>query len=278
MLECIIDSLIDTIKLIPYLLVTFMILEYLEHKLSKKNEKILKKNKKYGPIIGAFLGALPQCGFSTMAASLFSSKVITIGTLIAVFLATSDEMLPIMISEKIPILEIIYIISFKVIIGIIIGLFIDTIIKYKGNTKDIHHLCEKEHCDCDSDGIIISSIKHTLKIAIFILIANIGISLLIYWVGEENLENLLLRNNPITYFIASLIGLIPNCASSVIMTELYISKFISLGTLISGLLTGSGLGILILFRTNEDLKENMKILGIIYTVGVIIGFLTDIII
>lgn len=278
MLECIIDSLIDTIKLIPYLLVTFMILEYLEHKLSKKNEKILKKNKKYGPIIGALLGALPQCGFSTMAASLFSSKVITIGTLIAVFLATSDEMLPIMISEKIPILEIIYIISFKVIIGIIIGLFIDTIIKYKGNTKDIHHLCEKEHCDCDSDGIIISSIKHTLKIAIFILIANIGISLLIYWVGEENLENLLLRNNPITYFIASLIGLIPNCASSVIMTELYISKFISLGTLISGLLTGSGLGILILFRTNEDLKENMKILGIIYTVGVIIGFLTDIII
>lgn len=278
MLECILDSLIDTIKLIPYLLVTFIILEYLEHKLSKKNEKMLKKNKKYGPIIGALLGALPQCGFSTMAASLFSSKVITIGTLIAVFLATSDEMLPIMISEKIPIIEIIYIISFKVIIGIIIGLLIDTMIKYKGNSKDIHHLCEKEHCDCDSDGILISSIKHTLKIAIFILIANIGISLLINWVGEENLENLLLRNNPITYFIASLIGLIPNCASSVIMTELYISKFISLGTLLSGLLTGSGLGILILFRTNEDLKENMKILGIIYTVGVIIGFLTDIII
>lgn len=276
MLECILDSLIDTIKLIPYLLVTFIILEYLEHKLSKKNEKILKKNKKYGPIIGALLGALPQCGFSTMAASLFSSKVITIGTLIAVFLATSDEMLPIMISEKIPIIEIIYIISFKVIIGIIIGLLIDTMIKYKGNSKDIHHLCEKEHCDCDSDGILISSIKHTLKIVIFILIANIGISLLINWVGEENLENLLLRNNPITYFIASLIGLIPNCASSVIMTELYISKFISLGTLLSGLLTGSGLGILILFRTNEDLKENMKILGIIYLVGVIIGFLTDI--
>lgn len=278
MLECILDSLIDTIKLIPYLLVTFMILEYLEHKLSKKNEKILKKNKKYGPIIGALLGALPQCGFSTMAASLFSSRVITVGTLIAVFLATSDEMLPIMISEKIPILEIIYIISFKVIIGIIVGLLIDTVIKYKGNTKDIHHLCEKEHCDCDSDGIIISSIKHTLKIAIFILIANLGISLLINWMGEETLESLLLRNNPITYFIASLIGLIPNCASSVIMTELYISNFISLGNLLSGLLTGSGIGILILFRTNEDLKENFKILGIIYTVGVIIGFLTDIII
>ena len=278
MLECILDSLIDTIKLIPYLLVTFMILEYLEHKLSKKNEKILKKNKKYGPIIGALLGALPQCGFSTMAASLFSSRVITVGTLIAVFLATSDEMLPIMISEKIPILEIIYIISFKVIIGIIVGLLIDTVIKYKGNTKDIHHLCEKEHCDCDSDGIIISSIKHTLKIAIFILIANLGISLLINWMGEETLESLLLKNNPITYFIASLIGLIPNCASSVIMTELYISNFISLGNLLSGLLTGSGIGILILFRTNEDLKENFKILGIIYTVGVIIGFLTDIII
>lgn len=276
MLECIVDSLIDTLKLLPYLLVTFIILEYLEHKLNKKNEKILKKNKKYGPILGALLGGLPQCGFSTMAASLFSSRVITIGTLVAVFLATSDEMLPIMISEKISMTEIIYIISFKVITGMIIGLLIDTMIKYKGNTKDIHHLCEKEHCDCDEDGIILSSIKHTLKIAIFILIANIGIGLLINWIGEDTLENLLLRNNPITYFVASLIGLIPNCASSVIMTELYTSKFISIGTLLSGLLTGSGLGILILFRTNEDLKENMKILGIIYIVGVTIGFLVDI--
>ena len=276
MLDCIIDGLIDTLKLLPYLLITFMILEYLEHKLSKKNEKILKKNKKYGPIIGGLLGALPQCGFSTMAASLFSSKVITLGTLISVFLATSDEMLPIMLSEKISLLEILKIIGFKVVVALIVGVIIDTLFQTKQPREDIHHLCEKDHCDCDHDGILISSIKHTIKIALFILIANVGINILIHIIGEESLQKLLLNNNVITYFIASLIGLIPNCASSVIMTELYISSFISLGTLLSGLLTGSGLGILILLKSNDNPKENIKIISIIYIVGVIVGLLVDI--
>ena len=270
MLDCILDGLIDTLKVLPYLFVTFSLLEWLEHKLSKKNQKILQKNKKYGPLIGSILGALPQCGFSTMAASLFSSKIITMGTLISVFLATSDEMLPIMISEKIQILEILK------IIGLIVGILIDLLFQTKQPREDIHHLCEKDHCDCDHDGIFLSSIKHTIKIVLFILIANVGINLIIHWVGEETLKNLLLNNNIITYFIASLIGLIPNCASSVIMTELYISSFISLGTLLSGLLTGSGLGILILLKSNDNPKENIKIISIIYIVGAIVGLLIDI--
>lgn len=276
MLDCILDGLIDTLKLLPYLFVTFLLLEWLEHKLSKKNQKILQKNKKYGPLIGSILGALPQCGFSTMAASLFSSKIITMGTLISVFLATSDEMLPIMISEKINALEILKIIGFKVIVALIVGILIDLLFQTKKPKEDIHHLCEKDHCDCDHDGIFISSLKHTIKITLFILIANVGINLIIHWVGEETLKNLLLNNNIITYFIASLIGLIPNCASSVIMTELYISNFISLGTLLSGLLTGSGLGVLILLKSNDNQKENIKIISIIYTVGVIVGLLVDI--
>lgn len=276
MLDCILDGLIDTLKLLPYLFVTFLLLEWLEHKLSKKNQKILQKNQKYGPLIGSFLGALPQCGFSTMAASLFSSKIITMGTLISVFLATSDEMLPIMISEKINALEILKIIGFKVIVALIVGILIDLLFQTKKPKEDIHHLCEKDHCDCDHDGIFLSSIKHTIKIVLFILIANVGINLIIHWVGEETLKNLLLNNNIITYFIASLIGLIPNCASSVIMTELYISSFISLGTLLSGLLTGSGLGILILLKSNDNPKENIKIISIIYIVGAIVGLLVDI--
>lgn len=276
MLDCILDGLIDTLKLLPYLFVTFLLLEWLEHKLSKKNQKILQKNKKYGPLIGSILGALPQCGFSTMAASLFSSKIITMGTLISVFLATSDEMLPIMISEKIQILEILKIIGFKIIVALIVGILIDLLFQTKQPREDIHHLCEKDHCDCDHDGIFLSSIKHTIKIVLFILIANVGINLIIHWVGEETLKNLLLNNNIITYFIASLIGLIPNCASSVIMTELYISSFISLGTLLSGLLTGSGLGILILLKSNDNPKENIKIISIIYIVGAIVGLLIDI--
>ena len=276
MLDCILDGLIDTLKLLPYLFVTFLLLEWLEHKLSKKNQKILQKNQKYGPLIGSFLGALPQCGFSTMAASLFSSKIITMGTLISVFLATSDEMLPIMLSEKINALEILKIIGFKIIVALIVGILIDILFQTKQPREDIHHLCEKDHCDCDHDGIFLSSIKHTIKIVLFILIANVGINLIIHWIGEESLKKLLLNNNIITYFIASLIGLIPNCASSVIMTELYISSFISLGTLLSGLLTGSGLGVLILLKSNDNPKENIKIISIIYFVGVIVGLLVDI--
>lgn len=279
MVDCLMDGLIDTLKLLPYLFVTFLLLELIEHKFSKKSKKILSNNKKYGPVVGGLLGALPQCGFSSMAANLFSARVITRGTLIAVFLSTSDEMLPIMISEKADIMILIKIIAFKVIIGIIIGFIVDLIYRKNIVNKDeIKEMCEHEHCDCEHDGIIKSSIKHTLKIGLFILIANLMINLIIFKVGEENVSNLLLNGNILTYFISSLVGLIPNCAGSVIITELYLSNMISIGTMLAGLLTGSGLGILLLFKTNKNLKENLVILSIIYFVGVIIGVLVDLII
>lgn len=276
MMECILDGVIDTLKIIPYLFITFCLLELLEHKLSKKNEKILQKNQKFGPIIGGVLGALPQCGFGTMAASMFSSRVLTMGTVIAVFLATSDEMLPIMISEQAPLGDILKIIGFKVIVGIVVGLIVDFVYQQKRNTN-IHHLCEKDHCDCEHENIFISSLKHTLKIAFFILIVNVVINLIIYWIGEEMLQNILLHKNIFAYFLASIVGLIPNCASSVLLTELYLSNFISIGVLLSGLLTGSGLGILILFKTNDSMKENISILSIIYIVGVVVGIIVDIV-
>ena len=280
MKESIMDALIDTLKLLPYLLITFLILEILEHKLSKKNEKLLTKNKKYGPIVGSLLGALPQCGFSTMAANLFSNKVITIGTLIAVFLSTSDEMLPIMLSENVDIVIILKIIGFKVIIGILVGIIIDIIIKNKKEKlhDHIHDMCKHDHCSCNEEGIILSSLKHTLKIGLFILIANLIINVIIFYVGEENLSHILLHKNILTYFLASLIGLIPNCASSVIITELYLSKLITTGHLLAGLLPGSGLGILLLFKTNKNMKENILILSIIYFTGVILGMIVDLII
>lgn len=274
MLDSMIDAIIDTLKILPYLFITFIILELLEHKLSQKNEKILKKNKKYGPFIGGVLGALPQCGFSTMAASLFSSRVITIGTVIAIFLSTSDEMLPIMISEHVDILLLLKIIGFKVLVGITIGFIVDLFYRNK-EENTVKELCDDENCHCEEKGIILSSIIHTLKICIFILIANILINFIIFKIGEDNLSNLLLHKNIITYFIASLIGLIPNCAGSVIITELYLSKLITIGNLLSGLLTGSGLGLLILFKVNKNLKENIIVLSIIYFVGIIIGILVD---
>ncbi len=278
MIDCLMDGVFDTLKLLPYLLVTFLVLEIIEHKFSKRSQKVLSKNKKYGPALGGVLGALPQCGFSSMASNLFSARVITMGTLIAVFLSTSDEMLPIMISEKVDISLLVKIISFKVIVGIVVGFIIDIVYHRKQDKEIIKEICEHEHCHCEHDGVVVSSIKHTLKIGIFIFIANIVINLIIFNVGEDTVSNLLLNGNIFTYFISSLVGLIPNCAGSVIITELYLSKMISIGTMLAGLLTGSGLGILLLFRTNNNIKENMTVLSIIYFVGVVVGILVDLVI
>lgn len=277
MLDIILDSFLDTLKLLPYLFFTFIILEFMEHKLGNKSREILVKNKKIGPILGSIIGGIPQCGFSVVASRLFSSRIITIGTLISVYLATSDEMIPIMISEKVSILLILKIIGFKVLIGMLIGILVDFIYKRKEDSKlsNIEEICEEEHCSCHESGIIISSIKHTLKIGFFILIANVLIGFILFLVGDETLENILLGKNLLTYFLASLVGLIPNCASSVIITKLYLSGLITIGTLMSGLLTGSGLGILLLFRTNKNIKENLLILGIIYFIGVLLGILVD---
>ena len=277
MLDCLLDGLIDTLKLMPYLLVTFLILEFLEHKMNHKTEKVLKKGNKFGPLIGGIFGALPQCGFSTMAANLFSNGVITTGTLIAIFLSTSDEMLPIMISEHSNFKELLSILGFKVIFGILVGFLIDLIYKKKSSNthKEIVEHCKHDDCHCKENGIIKSSIIHTLKISLFILLVNMLLNIAIFFIGEENLSNLLLNKNIFTYFIASLIGLIPNCASSVIITELYLSGMISIGTLLSGLLTGSGLGILFLFKENKNKKENISILLTIYFIGVIVGFIID---
>ena len=264
MFDMLMDGIIDTIKILPYLFVTFLLLEFMEHRFNKRSERLLQKNRKFGPFIGGLLGALPQCGFSVVASNLFSSRVISMGTLIAIFLSTSDEMLPIMLSEHVDLLLLIKIVGTKVIIGIVAGFMIDFIYRKSdsGNIKNISDMCDEEHCSCDKDGIILSSIKHTIKIGLFILIANILIGFIIMNVGEDHLGNLLIKGNIFTYFIASLIGLIPNCASSVIITELYLSHVISIGILFSGLLTGSGLGILLPFRSNKNIKENIAILSL----------------
>lgn len=271
-------TLLDTVKLIPFLLIAFLLLEFIEHKMSNKSKKILVKNQKYGPIIGSVLGAFPQCGFSVMATNLFNGRVITIGTLIAIYLSTSDEMLPILISNGTSFKTIISIILIKVFIGILVGFIIDIFFKKKNKVMEVNHeiheICHDENCHCE-DGIIKSSLKHTISIIFFILIANLLINLVIHYIGEDKISEFISNSNYFTYFLSSLIGLIPNCASSVIITELYLSEMITLGTMLSGVLTGSGIGILVLFRTNKDLKENLLILSLIYLIGVFSGIIID---
>ena len=270
MLDIILDTLIDLLKIIPFLFVAFLIMEYFEHSLSKKKD--ILKNKKVGPIVGSLLGVIPQCGFLVMATNLFSSRVITIGTLIAIYLSTSDEMLPILITNKVSFKLILIILLIKIIIGIIFGYIIDFFWKKK-ETKDFS-ICDDDHCHCEK-GIFKSSLIHTLKISSYILITTFLLNTLIYYLGEDTISKILLKNNFFGPFLASLVGLIPNCSASIILTELYLSKVITTGMLIGGLLTGSGIGLLVLFKVNKDKKENFFILISIYLIGVLVGIIFD---
>lgn len=271
MIEIIHEAVVDSLKLLPFLFLTFLLMEYFEHKMKNKNKKAIEKAGGFGPVIGSLLGALPQCGFSVAATNLYATRIISLGTLISIYLSTSDEMLPILLSEKAPISLIIKILLIKVVIGMVAGFIIDLVIRKKEKV-DIHEFCHEEHCDCEH-GIIKSSIKHTLNIFAFILVINFLLNIGFSYLGEENISKLFMNKSIFGPFIASLIGLIPNCGSSVILTELYLSNTISFAALISGLLTSSGVAISVLFKVNKSLKENIKILSIIYFIGLIVGII-----
>lgn len=287
MIEVIEDTLIDALKLVPFLFLTYLLMEYLEHKTGDKTKEVIKKSGKLGPLFGAILGIVPQCGFSAAAASLYSGRVITMGTLIAVFLSTSDEMLPILISEAAPISLIVQVLLIKLVIGAIAGFFIDAvrglIIKRKkvSNKEEeaeeaIGHMCEHDHCDCEH-GIIKSSIKHTLNILIFIIIITFILNTIVHFIGEENISNAIASVPFVGILVSALFGFIPNCAGSVIITELYLSNLISLGSMMAGLLVGSGIGILVLFKSNKHMKQNFTIAGLLYLIGIISGLIIDLI-
>lgn len=253
-------------------------MEYIEHKTKDKTKEVVKKSGKYGPLIGSILGIFPQCGFSVSATNLYAARVITLGTLIAVYLSTSDEMLPIFLSEAVPLNTILTILGIKLIVGMIAGFVIDLIMrkKHKQEEEKIIDLCEKEHCHCEH-GIVKSALKHTLSIFIFILLVTIIINLLMFVIGEENIKNFL-QNRPILApIIAGFIGLIPNCASSVILTQMYLENMISVATMISGLLVGAGVGLAVLFKMNKGVKQNIRIVALLYAIGVVAGIIIELI-
>ena len=277
MKEVILDTIIDSLKLIPFLLVAFLIIELLEHKLNNKTKNIITKSKKVGPIIGSLLGVIPQCGFSVMATNLYITRIITLGTLISIYLSTSDEMLIIMISEKVQISLILKILLIKIFFGIVYGLIIDKIINKKKKDKETNYeLCDEEHCDCNH-SILLSAIKHTLHITLFIFIITLIINTIFTLLGDNYLSKILLNNSILSPFITSLIGLIPNCAASVILTELYLNSTISLGALIGGLLTSSGSSLLVLIKNNKNKKENLSIILLLYTLGVLSGIIIELV-
>ena len=282
-LDVVLDTLLDSVKILPFLFISYLIIEYIEHKSSEKLEKALSTSGKYSKIIGSILGIIPQCGFSAVAANLFSNRVITMGTLIAVFLSTSDEAIPMLLASPDKKSELLLILGIKFIIAVIFGTIIDLIFKDKHTAHEhteqmhehMHDTCKD--CDCEHDGILKASIKHTLKIFLFLVVISFILGLVVELIGMEDFEKLLLSGSVFQSFVTSIIGLIPNCASSVLLSKLYISGSISLGAVIAGLSTGAGVGAIVLLRTNKNMKENMKILGLVYVIGVFCGIVIDLI-
>lgn len=275
-IDILLDTVIDTLKLIPFLFLTYLAMEAIEHKAEGKTEEWIERAGASGPFVGALLGAFPQCGFSAAASTLYAGRVISLGTLFAVFLATSDEMLPILIAEQEPLL-IVKILGFKVIIGMIMGFIVDAAMRLvRRNEKHvhIHELCEQEHCDCE-DGILKSAIKHTLQVTLFIFLISFVLGALIEFVGEDALGEFLSAQPMLSVFASCAVGLIPNCAASVVITELFLEGTISTGSMLGGLLTGAGIGLLVLFRANRPMKQNFLILVLLWVIGVAWGLCFD---
>ncbi len=282
-IDALADAAIDTVKLLPFLFLTYLLMEYLEDRTEEKTGNALKKVGRIGPLFGGAVGVIPQCGFSAAAASLFSGGVITVGTMLAAFLSTSDEMLPILISERTDAGAIVRIVLVKMAIGIVSGFAIDFLnrVLRKNRTSPrhaIHELCEHEHCGCDEgegSGIFLPALKHTLHIAGFILLISLALDVVLAAGGEAALTSVLNSRNMVGVLIAALIGLIPNCGSSVLLTELFLRGICGSGQMMAGLLVNAGVGLLVLFRTNRHMKENLQITAALFVCGVFWGILIE---
>ena len=278
MKDVILDTLSDSLSLLPFLFVTYLIMEYVEHKAGDKFEKALHKAGRVGPLFGGVIGVVPQCGFSAAASNLYAGRIITLGTLFAVYLSTSDEMLPIFVSERLDVSMIVKILAVKAVIGIIIGFIVDFILRMTGKADlegDLESLGERKHSCCEGEGILKPAIVHTLQVFFFIMIISFAINLIVDFVGLDRLHSGVLGEPVIGALICALIGLIPNCGASVAITQFYLEGVISLGSMMAGLLTGAGVGLLVLFKVNNHLKENLKIAGLLYAFGVIGGILIE---
>ncbi len=268
-------TLLENISLIPFLFLTYLLMEFWEHKAGYKTNSLVQKAGRFAPIIGAVTGAVPQCGFSTAASNLYAGRLISLGTLIAIYLSTSDEMLPIMISEEVAPSFIFLVLGLKVLIGALAGVAVDILWRKKhAEHHHIHEMCEEENCHCEK-GIWHSAFVHTLHITLFILLVSFVLNLLMHTVGEEALGNLVLNKPVLGPVIAGLVGLIPNCVSSVVITQLFLKGAMEFGAMMAGLLVNAGIGVMVLCRVNHDKKENLQIIGLLYVIGVVSGIVLE---
>ncbi len=277
-MEALIEFAGETLLLLPFLFVTYLILEAVEAHAGGLLERWLERAKAVGPLAGGIAGAIPQCGVSAAAASFYAGGVITVGTLVAVFLSTSDELIPVLISKQVPVSLMSEIVLLKVVAGIAVGFSLDAVLSFVRHSRrhvEVHELCEHSRCGCrHHKGILVPALIHTFEIFFFIVVVSGAIHLAMHIWGEGCLESLRLNTPVLGEVLAGLLGLIPNCAVSVAGAELYCKGAMSAGALMASSFTGAGLGILVLFRTNRNMKENLSILAFVYVVGVVLGWLT----
>ena len=279
-LDVLLDTLLDTLKMLPFLFGVYLLIEYLEHKASDRLPNALRKMGAFGPLGGAALGCLPQCGFSVAASNLYAGRLISLGTLIAVFVATSDEAVPILLASPQGAGKVLGLIAAKLVVAAVAGLLIDVIIRLirgRRNEQDEPYRDLCEDCGCEEHGVIYSAIKHTVQITAFVFIISLFLGLGITLLGADTLSRILMSDSPLQPFLTALIGLIPNCAASVVLTDLYAAGNLSFGSVVAGLSTGAGFGLVVLFRTNKSLKENISIVAILYFVGVLAGLILQLI-
>lgn len=276
MLDILIDALADSVKLLPFLFVTYLLMEILEHKSGERLVNKIGVVEKSGPLWGALFGVIPQCGFSAAASSLYAGRVITVGTLIAIYLSTSDEMLPILLSSAVAPETILKILGVKALIAMICGFVVELVLHQvlhrKDENMDIHTVCEEENCHCE-DGVWLSALKHTARIFLYILLISFALNLLIEGIGEDTLVSFFSDVPVLGQLAAAFVGMIPNCAASVVITTLYIDGIIEAGMMMAGLLANAGVGLLVLFRLNRNTKQNLVIMGLVYGFSVLWGLL-----
>lgn len=345
LIDILLDAGKDTLSLVPFLLVTYLTLETLEHVAGDRVNGAIKRAGAAGPVVGSLLGIVPQCGFSAMAATLYAGRVVTLGTLVAVFLSTSDEMLPLLLAEQVPVQTMAMLLASKALIALVTGFIVDAAIRglrrnarahaairrtvlgtaanpahvncahddhtggdiidevaEAGVSADhIHELCERDHCGCDEDedehehghghdhghadeyehhhdhshshegapvlSIIRSAISHTVQVSVFIFLVTLILVAVLETFGESAIEQFLRGNETLAVLGSALVGLIPNCSASVVITQLYLEGALQLAPMLAGTLISAGVGYLVLFRTNRSARENAVFLVMMYVIG-----------
>ena len=275
------ETVIDCLKMLPILFLAYLLMEFIEKKAGEKLNRVVTKVGAWGPAIGGLLGAVPQCGFSGAIAGFYAAGIVTFGTLLSVFLSTSDEMLPILLSSQIAVTEILKILAFKVVGGILAGFLADFVLRLFKKQKEtdsghIHEFCEQEHCDCE-ESVWISALKHTGKVMLLIFIVSLALNVVFEVWGSEFLTSIIESVPVFGEALLALIGLIPNCSASVLITNLYVEHVITAGPMMAGLMANAGVGLLVLFRLNKKVKENLIIVLVLYLCSVALGFLTALI-